>query len=104
MWRPQSTFDPEVVFSACEMFGVAVEINSRPERRDPPTALLELARDLGCLFAINTDAHAPGQLEFWSLGAARAALADIPASRIINTWSVDDLLAHARRSRSTPTR
>ncbi len=98
-WRPESQFDAEMVFSACEMFGVAVEINSRPERQDPPMPLLELARDLGCLFAINTDAHAPGQLEFWSLGAARAAQAGIPAHHIINTWPVDELLAHARRRR-----
>ena len=97
--RPESQFDAEVVFGACEMFGVAVEINSRPERRDPPTPLLELARDMGCLFAINTDAHAPGQLEFWSLGAARAAAAGIAPERIINTWPVEDLLRHARRHR-----
>lgn len=101
-WRPESEFDAEMVFGACEMFGVAVEINSRPERRDPPTQLLELARDMGCLFAINTDAHAPGQLEFWSLGAARASGAGIPPERIINTWPLEDLLAHSRRRRSAP--
>ena len=98
-WRPESQFDAEVVFSACEMFGVAVEINSRPERMDPPTPLLEMARDLGCLFAINTDAHAPGQLEFWSLGAARASAAGIDRARIINTWSLTALLEHSRRRR-----
>ncbi|RMB60017.1 PHP domain-containing protein [Tessaracoccus antarcticus] len=98
-WRPQSQFDAEMVFSACEMFGVAVEINSRPERRDPPMPLLELARDLGCLFAIDTDAHAPGQMEFWSLGAARATVAGIDEDRIINTWPLESLLHHARRRR-----
>ena len=99
-WRPESRFDAEVVFSACEMFGVAVEINSRPERQDPPMPLLELARDIGCLFAINTDAHAPGQLEFWSLGAARATAAGIESARIINTWPLEALLAHSRRNRA----
>lgn len=98
-WRPSSTFDAEMVFGACEMFGVAVEINCRPERVDPPTPLLELARDMGCLFAIDTDAHAPGQLEFWSLGAARASEAGIPPERIINTWPVEALLEHSRRRR-----
>ena len=101
-WRPESQFDAEVVFSACEMFGVAVEINSRPERVDPPTPLLEMARDLGCLFAINTDAHAPGQMEFWSLGAARASAAGIGPERIINTWPLEALLEHTRRRRPTP--
>ena len=57
--RPESTFDAEIVFEACRRFDVAVEINSRPERRDPPTRLLELAMETGCLFAVDTDAHAP---------------------------------------------
>ena len=90
--RPESSFDAEVVFEACRQFGVAVEINSRPERRDPPTRLLELARDMGCLFSIDTDAHAPGQLDFLAYGCERAEDAGIPADRIINTWPAERLL------------
>jgi putative hydrolase len=97
--RPQSSFDAEVVFEACRHFGVAVEINSRPERADPPDDLLALAVETGCLFAIDSDAHAPGQLEFPAYGAARAVAAGVPPERIVNTWPVADLLAwsHARR-------
>ena len=47
--RPQSTFDAEAVFAACADTGTAVEINSRPERQDPPEDLLRLAIELGCL-------------------------------------------------------
>ena len=65
--RPPSQFDARAVFEACAEHEVAVEINSRPERRDPPTELLELARDIGCLFSIDSDAHAPGQLDFLAL-------------------------------------
>ena len=90
--RGESRFDAEVVFEACRHFGVAVEINSRPEREDPPLALMELARDIGCLFSIDTDAHAPGQLDFLSYGAARAEQAAIPADRIITTWPLARLL------------
>jgi len=90
--RNESRFDAEVVFEACRQFGVAVEINSRPERRDPPTRLLELARDIGCLFSIDTDAHAPGQLEFLAHGCERAEAAGIGADRIVNTWPVAELL------------
>jgi putative hydrolase len=97
--RPQSTFDAEVVFEACRQFDVAVEINSRPERADPPDDLLALALDAGCLFAIDSDAHAPGQLEFPAHGAARAAAAGIPAERIVNTWPLADLLAWSRARR-----
>ncbi|GAA3859956.1 PHP domain-containing protein [Tessaracoccus defluvii] len=99
-WRAQSRFDAEIVFAACAMFGVAVEINSRPERQDPPLELIELAKEAGCLFSIDSDAHAPGQLDFLSYGAARAVEADIEPERIITTWPLPRLLDHARRHRS----
>ncbi|OCB42405.1 PHP domain-containing protein [Mycolicibacterium porcinum] len=90
--RPESKFDAEKVFSACLDHGTAVEINSRPERRDPPTRLLNLALDIGCLFSIDTDSHAPGQLEFLGYGAQRALDADVPIERIVNTWPAEQLL------------
>ncbi|MCC6498028.1 MAG: PHP domain-containing protein [Propionibacteriaceae bacterium] len=97
--RPQSLFDAEVVFAACSQFGVAVEINSRPERADPPDDLLALALEAGCLFAIDSDAHAPGQLEFPAHGAARAAAAGVPPERIVNTWPGEELLSWSRARR-----
>lgn len=91
--RPPSTFDAEVVFEACRAFGVALEINSRPEREDPSDELLALALESGCLFSIDTDAHAPRHLGYLELGAERAARVGIPAERIITTWPLADLLA-----------
>lgn len=96
--RPSSRFDSSAVFTACVENNVAVEINSRPERRDPPTQLLEQARDLGCLFSIDSDAHAPGQLDMLDYGCERAELAGIEPDRIINTWPRDRLLAWADKS------
>lgn len=95
--RPQSEFDAEKVFRACLDNDVAVEINSRPERQDPPDELIEIARDLGCLFAIDSDAHAPGQLDMKMLGCERAERLGIPAERIVTTWPVEDVLAWAKR-------
>lgn len=97
--RPESAFDAEVVFAACARFDVAVEINSRPERRDPPSRLIDLALESGCLFSIDTDAHAPGQLDFLDYGCERAAARGVPAERIVNTWPLDRLLdwSHAKR-------
>ncbi|HEY6537797.1 MAG TPA: PHP domain-containing protein [Candidatus Dormibacteraeota bacterium] len=95
--RPQSTFDPGPVFTACAASGTAVEINSRPERQDPPRELLELALDKGCLVAIDTDAHAPGQLEWLQFGCRQAAEAGVPENRIINTWPADQLLSWTGR-------
>ena len=95
--RPESQFDAEKVFTACREHGTAVEINSRPERRDPPTRLLKLAIDIGCVFAIDTDSHAPGQLDFLGYGAQRALDAGLPADRIVNTWPAQALLDWAAR-------
>ena len=95
--RPESEFDAEVVFEACRQFGVAVEINSRPERLDPPKRLLSLAVEMGCEFTIDTDAHAPGQLDWQPYGCERAEECGVPADRVLNTKSVDDLLARLSR-------
>ncbi len=93
--RSQSSFDARAVFEACAEHDVAVEINARPERRDPPSELLALARDAGCLFSIDSDAHAPGQLDFLVLGCERAEEAGIDAERIVNTWERERLLEWA---------
>lgn len=90
--RPPTQFDAELVFAACAQFDVAVEINSRPERCDPPDELIQLALDAGCLFSIDSDAHAPGQLAFLEYGAERAARLGVPAERIITTWDLGRLL------------
>ena len=88
--RPESQFDAARVFAACAEHGVAVEINSRPERLDPPRRLLRQAVEAGCLFSIDTDAHAPGQLDWQPYGCARAAECEVPIDRIVNTWPVEN--------------
>jgi putative hydrolase len=93
--RAQSTFDADAVFSACARTGTAVEINSRPERQDPPQDLLRQAVAHGCSFSIDTDAHAPGQLGWLGRGCAKAVDAAVPAERIVNRGGIDDLLAWA---------
>ncbi|MCU1411174.1 MAG: hypothetical protein JWR04_1881 [Rhodoglobus sp.] len=94
--RGQSAFDARAVFDACAEHGVAVEINSRPERQDPPDALIAIALDAGCLFSIDSDAHAPGQLGLIDLGAERAEANGVPADRIVTTWPVGTLLDWAK--------
>lgn len=90
--RPESQFDAEVVFEACRSYGTAVEINSRPERRDPPSRLMQLAVEMDCYFAVDTDAHAPGQLDWQGYGCERAVANGVPPERIINTWPMEKLL------------
>ncbi len=93
--RAQSSFDAEAVFDACAEHEVAVEINSRPERCDPPDDLVAAALEAGCLFSIDSDAHAPGQLDFLAYGAERAQRLGVPLDRVVNSWPVDRLLGWA---------
>jgi putative hydrolase len=90
--RPPSDFDVDAVLAACVEHGKAVEINSRPDRLDPPKRMLTAALEAGCLFSIDTDAHAPGQLDWLRFGCERAALCGVPADRVVNTWPVERLL------------
>ncbi|MBR7741794.1 PHP domain-containing protein [Phycicoccus sp. BSK3Z-2] len=87
--RPQSEFDARAVFEACAEHDTAVEINSRPERCDPPDELVTLALEIGCLFSIDSDAHAPGQLDMKAYGCERAERLGVPAERVVTTWDVD---------------
>jgi putative hydrolase len=96
--RPESQFDADAVFAACAEHSVAVEINSRPERKDPPKRLLRQAVAAGCLFSIDTDAHAPGQLDWQVIGCSRAGECEVPVDRVVNTWDVDRLLEWAGAS------
>ncbi|MFB9903177.1 PHP domain-containing protein [Allokutzneria oryzae] len=89
--RPESEFDADAVFAACAEHGVAVEVNSRPERLDPPMRLLRLAADAGCEFAIDSDAHAPGQLDWLGHGCARAQACGITEDRVINARPADQV-------------
>ncbi|WP_199551401.1 PHP domain-containing protein [Streptomyces sp. N35] len=102
--RPESEFDADEVFAACAEAGTAVEINSRPERLDPPRRLLRKAVEAGVLFSVDTDAHAPGQLDWQIIGCARAEECGVPAERVVTTWTADEVLAWTRKSRARSAR
>lgn len=93
--RPPSTLDAEIVFAAAVRFDKAIEVNARPERLDPPKRILRLAVEAGCRFAIDSDAHAPGQLAWLPYGCDRAAACGMEVGSIVNTGGADDLLAWA---------
>ena len=97
--RPESEFDPAAVFAACAEHGVAVEVNSRPERLDPPKRLLRLAVEAGCRFAIDTDAHAPGQLDWQVNGCERAFACGVTPETVVNALPAAELLAWTARER-----
>lgn len=94
--RPGADFDADLVFAACARHGTAVEVNARPERQDPPEELLALALEWGCKLALDTDAHAPGQLEWANFACDKAAGLGVGDDDVINTWDVERLVAWGR--------
>lgn len=94
--RAQSTYDAEVVFAACARFDTAVEVNCRPERQDPPDELLEIALEWDCRLSVDTDAHAPGQLEWQVYGCEKLARHGVDVARVVNAMGADELVGWAR--------
>jgi putative hydrolase len=91
--RPPSTFDADVVFAAAARFDKAIEVNSRPERLDPPKRLLRLAVEAGCRVSIDSDAHTLGQLSWLRNGCERAFLCGVTPAMVVNALPADQLLA-----------
>ncbi|HEX5940388.1 MAG TPA: PHP domain-containing protein [Dehalococcoidia bacterium] len=88
----RSTYDHAAVFAAAAKNGVALEINCTPARLDLKPEYVRLAASLGCRFSIDTDAHAPGQLEWQGYGVLIAEEVGLAEEQIINTRPADDLL------------
>jgi histidinol phosphatase-like PHP family hydrolase len=93
--RPGVTADWDRIFKAAADATVAVEIDGDPSRQDVDHELARRALDAGCIFALDSDAHAPAEWAFAETAVAHARLAGIPSERVINCWPVDFLLEWA---------
>lgn len=91
--RPGVSADWRRVFEAAAESGVAVEIDGDPSRQDIDHDLARIAVEAGCLFALDSDAHSVQELRYVETAIAHARLAEIPTDRVINTWTLDRLLA-----------
>jgi putative hydrolase len=87
--------DWDAVFARAAEAGVAVELDGSIDRQDLDHELAARALSAGCLFALDSDAHARPELDFSVYAIAHARLAAIPAERVVNCWSEDRLLAWA---------
>ena len=88
--------DWPVVFKRAAETGVAIEIDGDVSRQDLDYRVATAAKKAGCVFALDSDAHAADQLWMADYAIAHAQLAGIPTSRIINCWSPSDILKWAR--------
>jgi putative hydrolase len=98
--RPGVAAEWPRVFEAAAKSGVAIEIDGDPSRQDIDYELAAAAIDSGCLFALDSDAHSVGELEYAETAIAHARYAGVPRDRIINTWPLDRLLEWARGRQS----
>jgi len=98
--RPGVTAKWDRVFSAAAPLGVAIEIDGDPSRQDVDHTLARRAADAGCLIALDSDAHSTAELAYAETAIAHARLAGIPKERVINCWSLEQLLEWAA-ARST---
>jgi putative hydrolase len=93
--RQGITADWDRIFEAAARATVAIEIDGDPRRQDIDHVLARRALDAGCIFALDSDAHATDEWAFAETAVAHARLAGIPAERVINTWPLDFLLEWA---------
>ena len=89
--RPGVTADWDRVFEEAAERRVAVELDGNWHRQDIDFELARRAMEAGCIFALDSDAHSVGELRFSEYAIAHARLALIPASRVINCWSNEEL-------------
>src|SRR5262245_7915691 len=99
--RPGVTADWDRVFAAAVKSGVAVEIDGDPSRQDLDFEIARRAIDVGCLFALDSDAHSTGELRYAETAIAHARLAGVPKERVINCWETERLLEWLRSRTSS---
>jgi DNA polymerase (family 10) len=89
--REAADLDMEAILRAAAGTRVALEINAHPDRLDLNDVHARRAAELGCLFAINTDAHQPAHLHMRRFGVGVARRAWVGKELVVNAWSTDEL-------------
>lgn len=94
--------DWDRVFEEAARREVAIELDGNWHRQDIDFELAGRALEIGCLFALDSDAHSIGELRFSEYAIAHARLARIPSERVINCWSDERLEDWMARRRADP--
>jgi putative hydrolase len=96
--RPGVSANWDRVFEIAARRQVAIEIDGSFDRQDVHYELASRALERGCIFALDSDAHAHPELDFIDIAIAHARLAGIPQARIINYWTEKKFLEWAQGS------
>ncbi|MBI1799104.1 MAG: DNA polymerase/3'-5' exonuclease PolX [Candidatus Eisenbacteria bacterium] len=82
--RNGAALDFEAVFSRAAELGVAMEINSQPDRTDLSDVNARFALEKGVTLVIDTDAHAMNHLELIRFGVFAARRAGVTKKNVLN--------------------
>jgi DNA polymerase (family 10) len=97
--RPPVDVDLPELLRACARTGTALEVNAHPNRLDLPSAHIRAAKDAGVKFAIDSDAHFTGGLDYLQYGVGTAQRGWLTRDDVINTWPLPRLRAFLRKGR-----
>jgi DNA polymerase (family X) len=95
--RKPYDIDMEKVMRAARDCGCVIELNAQPERLDLTDIDCQMARDMGVMVAISTDAHSPGEFDFMRFGVTQARRGWLEAANVINTRSLAELKKRRRQ-------
>jgi DNA polymerase (family 10) len=91
--RDAYAYDMERVLDAAHKYGVVMECNASPERLDLKDTHLRMAKERGVKIVISTDAHTTRGLQAMRYGVQMARRGWIEKKDVINTQSLEKLLA-----------
>jgi DNA polymerase (family 10) len=94
-------FDYDAVFAAAARTGTALEIDGQAKRLDLPSSLARRAKAAGVTFSCDSDAHCIDDLADIELAVGQARRAGLTAGDVLNTRSLDDVLAFVKAKRAT---
>jgi DNA polymerase (family 10) len=95
--RPGYTVDLERVLQGAKQRGCFVELNAHPVRLDLDDVHCKLAKEMGVLVSIGTDAHATVGLDVMRYGIGQARRGWLEAQDVLNTRTWPELRALLKR-------
>ncbi|HEX7484850.1 MAG TPA: DNA polymerase/3'-5' exonuclease PolX [Vicinamibacterales bacterium] len=98
--RDAFAIDMARVIDSAARHGVALEINSQPDRLDLNDIHARLARDRGVRLVIGSDSHAQGGFGMLRWGVSVGRRAWLSPEDVLNTRDADGFLAGLRRNRA----
>ena len=95
--RPEYALDIEAVIDACADTGTVIELNASPYRLDLDWRWIITAKEKGCKFSINPDAHSIHGYDVLQYGVAIARKAGLTADDVVNTQPTGKAFAKTLR-------